>query len=311
MLDINWIRDVQALSEMAKPEIRIHATDMIIPVSAINKKASLENRARKDPLDLAHVASIRKAFDKSMPVPMIVVRKISETEYWIAGGNHRFSGLPTGVMSIKAHVIVCTDIEFEIVSFVLNKLNGLPPIKGESLEKAVDACQRLGMGQKQAAEIFDVNVQSIQDLIKHRSVMAKLQLMPPKVREAMTPSHVKVIGELSKNDNVLRAASVAIANSKATVLEVANLCREARGKSTEGDQVAVFTNYARLNKTEEEKPIPRKIRNSFTKSCQTIKSFKDKKSWQSLEFNADQVQEAKHLAREVIDILSYLCLADG
>ena len=104
---------------------------------------------------------------------------------------------------------------------------------------------------------------------------------------------------------------MAVANSKMTVKEIADLCREARTQKTEESQVAVFAKYARLNEDAVDKPVPRKIRNSFTKACQNIKALKDKKTWQSLEFNADQVEGAKVLAMEVIDILVCLCQADG
>jgi hypothetical protein len=312
VISINWVNDDVGVAVLGD-ELEIHCSNMFIPVKSINKKLSAQNRARKNPLDLERVDAIRCAFDKQLPMPKIMVRKVSESEYVIIGGNHRFNGLPPGVLSIPVHVYECTDAEFEIAVVLANTYVGDGVTKAYRIEKAVDAYQRLGMSQKRAAKAFSVTQQAVQDAVKHKTVMAKLHSLPQRVQQAMTFSHVKAIGDLSKNDNVLRAASIAVANSKATVKETTELAQEARAHTTEEAQVAVFTKYTRLNGVESDvsKPIPRRIRNSFTKACQSIKALKENKTWQSLEFSADQIKEAKALAMEVIDILSCLCLVDG
>lgn len=310
VISINWVNDDAGVAVLAS-ELNIHASNMVIPVKAINKKLSAQNRARKDPLNLERVEAIACSFEKQIPMPKIFVRKLSKEEYVIISGNHRFNALPSGVMSIPVHVIECTDAELEIALVLCNSCVGEGLTKSYRIERAVDAYQRLGMGQKQAAKAYDVTVQAIQEAVKHKAVLAKLHSMPQRMQAAMTYSHIKAIGELAKNDNVLRAACVAVANSKTTVKEITELAKEARAQVTEGAQVEVFTKYTRLNGTEVDKPVPRKIKNSFTKACQSIKALKDNKTWQSLEFSADQVSEAKSLAMEVIVILNCLCQVDG
>lgn len=309
VISINWINDEAGVTVLG--ELNIHASNMSIPVKSINKKLSAQNRARKEALDFERVEAIKRAFEKQIPMPKIFVRKLSKEEYVIVGGNHRFNGIPDGVTSIPVHVIECTDAEFEICAVVLNGYVGEGLTKNYRIERAVDAYERLGMMQKLAARAYGVSVQDIQEAVKHKAVLAKLHSMPQRMQAAMTYSHIKAIGELSKNENVLRAACVAVANSKATVKEITELAKEARSQTTEGAQVEVFAKYSRLNGTEVSKPVPRKIRNSFTKACQSIKALKDNKTWQSLEFSADQVTEAKSLAMEVIVILNCLCQVDG
>lgn len=307
---IDWINDEVGLTELAN-ELKIHASSVVIPVNKINRQLSAENRARKEPLDQEKVEAISFAYKKNLPMPKIFVRKVLD-EYVIAGGNHRFNGLPNGTLSIPVHCFECTDAEFEIAVVLLNGYVGDGLKKSYRIERAADAFQRLGMGQKQAAKAFGVSVHDIQEEVKHRAVLARLHAMPQRMQIAMTPSHVRAIGDLAKNDNVLKAACIAVANSRTTVKEITELAKEARALSTEDDQVSVFAKFTRLNGSEaNNKPVPRKLRNSFLKSCQGIKALKENKTWQSLEFSSDQIAEAKTLAMEVINILSYLCRANG
>jgi hypothetical protein len=214
-------------------------------------------------------------------------------------------------MSIAVHMFECTDAEFEVAVVLLNGYVGRGLTKSYRIERAVDACVRLSLGQKQSAKLFGVKIEEIKDAIKYNNVMARLHSLPKKAQESMTFSHVKALGELAKNDNVLRAACTAVADTKMNTRDLFELTKQAREETTESGQAGVFNKFAKLNEVDGSRPVQRKIRNNFTKACQSIKAFKENKTWQSLEFNADQVPEAKALAVEVISILSSLCQADG
>jgi ParB-like chromosome segregation protein Spo0J len=309
VVDIHWVDDIAGVSELA--EIGLHPFGMVIPVASINIKASSENRARKIPLDKDRLPGIRSSFERSIPMPKIFVRKMEAGDFVIVGGNHRFHSLPSGVKSIPVHVLECTDSEFTLACIVLNNSVGDGNTKEDRVNAAVDACERLGVNQKHAARIFGTTQSAIQESIRYRNYKAKLAALPLKTQAAMTYSHIRSLGDLAKNDNVLRAACVAASSTKATVVALAELAREARELPTEAAQVQVFEKHAKLNEVEPERAVPKKLRSSFLKSCTALKNLKDIKTWQGLEFDADQISEAKKTTREVIDYLSCLCQENG
>jgi len=307
---IFWVRDEVVLAVFNKAGLP-PVTDEVINVSEVNRKLSAENRARKVALDPERVENVNRSYEKSIPVPMIIVRRTPSDGYVIISGNHRFNGLPDWVELIHVHVMECTDKEFQLACPLANGPGGSGISKEDRIEAAVRAYKHLGLSLAAAAETFDTTKSAIQDAIRHKEVAAKMHSFPPRVRSSMTHSHLKILGDLSKNENVFRAACFATAHTKATTSELAELARLARIQPTEADQMGVFQRFMEAQRDEKNRVIPKKIKKSFLTACSTIKAFKENKTWQSLEFSRDQIEDAKELAKEVRNILDCLCRANG
>lgn len=304
----NWIDDQAGLAALKALGIRVY--DAVIPVISINKKASAENRARKEPLDESRVEGIVSARQRNIPIPKIVVRKSPKLGNVIAGGNHRFAGL-NGEVNIPVHMIECTDAEFEIACKVLNTVVGVGMTKEERVEAAMDAYQRLGVDKQNACKIYGVAESSLQDAIRKRELALRLRDLPSHVRSNMTPSHFRALGELGKNDNVFRAASILVGQTKLPVAQLNELAKEAREQKTEAGQVLVFEKHLQHVEKEKSAVVPRKIKKAFLMAVSSVCKFKENKTWESLEITKQEVAEIKAQARTAISILSGLCREDG
>ena len=306
-MSINWIKDEPGIAVLADAGIHVH--DVVVSVDSINRKASAENRARKNPLDDSRIEGIKNAYVRGIPIPKIVVRKDARNGNVIAGGNHRFASL-NGEKSIPVHMIECTDAEFETACKLLNTVVGDGMAKDDRIANAVDAHLRLQVEKKVACKLYGVSESTLNDAIKTREIQARLAAFPSRVRDSVTISHVKQLGELAKNDNVLRAAIQAVSVSKITAKDVADLAKEARSQSTESEQVAVFDRFTKLAEVDSTKAIPRRHRKAFLSACTQIKNAKGK-SWESLEFTKEEIAETKEIIKEAIATLGFLLRADG
>jgi hypothetical protein len=307
-MEINWIDDEAGIAVLQ--DVGIDVSDVTIAVDAINRKASAENRARKNPLDESRLDGIRSAYQRRIPVPKIVVRKDPRHGCVIAGGNHRFGAL-NGEVVIPVHQIQCTDAEFEMACKLLNTVVGDGMSREDRIANALNDHERLGVDRKTACKVYGIKESALADAIKHREVIARIASLPTKTRDAVTLSHAKALGDLAKNQNVMRAAANAIASTKMSVKDFSNVAREAREANTEAEQVVVFERCSKLYRQDAERVVPRRIKQTFLSACGKFKNLKDKKTWESLEFSQAEIPEAKIVAMEVINILNSLCKASG
>ncbi len=306
-MNVNWISDDAAIAVLN--EIGIDVFDAEINVSSIDKKASKENRARDVPLDDERIEGFQSSMIRGVPIPKIVVRQTPRGMV-IAGGNHRFASI-NGTKTLPAHVIECTDEEFEVACTLLNTVVGVGVSKPERIKKAVDWVTRIGMSHDAAAKRLGISVCSVRDACKMHEISKRFPAMPSKAKDRVTMSHIKALGDLAKNDNVLRAAYASICESNATSRDVADLTKTARQQTTEAGQVAVFENHAREARKDSARVVPRKTKKAFTQACTTILNMKDKQTWQSLQFEKDEIESSKKTLLHVMNILRCLLKADG
>ena len=310
-MSINWVRDEAGIAVLA--DIGIHVTDVVISVDSINWKASAENRARKNPLDESRLEGIASAYDRGIPIPMIMIRKDPRRGNTIASGMHRGTALPGNVRDIRVHIFECSDAEFEIACKLANTVVGEGISKEDRINAAIDASVRFGVHRKEACKRFGVTESCVAEAIKTKEIQAKVAAFPAKIRESITPTHVRNLGELAKNDNVLRSAIQAISTSKIPAKEVLDLAREARLQSTESGQISVFEKFTKLAESDADKVVPRRIRKAFLSACTQLKNMKQKgqTTWQSLEFTTTEIAESKAMLIDVIDMLNCLCKENG
>lgn len=308
-MSVNWIRDEAGIAVLA--DLGIHVSDVVISVDSINWKASAENRARKNPLDESRVEAIASAYDRGIPMPMIFIRKDTRRGSVIAGGNHRGNAVRGKAKDIRAHLFECTDSEFEIACKLLNTVVGEGMSKEERINAAIDAQERSGINRKSACKLYGITENQLSDTIKNRDIQAKLAAMPARSRGCCTQTHVRNLGDLAKNDNVLLAAVRAVAASKISARDVVELAKEARAQSTEAGQIAVFERFAKLAEADEEKVVPRRRRKAFLSACTQLLNMKEMMTWGELEFTAAEIKEGKAIVSSVVSILNSLCKANG
>lgn len=306
-MNVNWVNDDAAVSVLS--DIGIEVVDREISVSEINKKASRENRARRECLDSSRIEGIYHSMQKGVPIPKIVVRK-TNTGLVIAGGNHRFASI-NGSQTIHAHVIECTDDEFELACGLLNTVVGAGLTREERIEKAVHAVTALKMTYHAAASQFGVSETSVRDAVRMSDFYRSFDQLSSRARSKVTLTHVKALGDLQKNINVSRAAVNAICNASLTAKDVSELAKVARLKPTESEQVQVFINAIEQSQKEKKKVVPRKVKRHFSALCTQIQNLKGKQTWASLQFQPSEIEEQKKVIADVINILSCLLRADG
>lgn len=303
----HWIDDEPSVVVLR--DMGIEPVNDTIAVHSIDRKASAENRARKVPLDGDRVECIKHAIAKGVPLPKIVVRK-TRGAYVIAGGNHRFASL-NGDKAIPVHIIECTDAEFEVACRVLNTTVGVGISKDERIEAATDAVERLGMTHAQAAILYGISKTTIGHYVASQRAKRRLREIAPSIANKLTQTHLKHLGDLAKNDNVLRAAAELVARTKLSNSELAEVARVARKGSTEAEQVIAFESELRLRETQKKNVVKRPVRKALLDALTRLHSIDGRTTWESVEVNSGEVPEFKKKVKTVVAILTCLLRADG
>ncbi len=310
-----WVSDDAAKVVLAN--LGIICSDVVIDVNEIDLKASRENRARDIPLDESRIDGIKNAAGKGVPMPKIAVRKVTTQNlilkgkpYVIGGGNHRYDALGQYEKKLPVHVFECTDAEFEIACRVLNTVVGNGMSKDERVRAAMDSHERLGLSQESVCAIYGVTLPSLKYAISVANMDRRLQALDPKLKSAMTPSHIRKLGDLAKNDNVLRVAATLTKEKGLTTKELDELCMIARNQNTEAQQIAVFEReMARQDASKI--LVPKKIRAKFVSALNSIEQLKDKKTWESLEISKKEIETFRSQICNVRNILNFLLEENG
>ena len=305
---VNWVDDEAAYVVLNDMGILSGRCD--IKVAEINRKLSGENRARKVPLDESRVEGIKAAIGKGVPIPKITVRRTGSNEYVIVGGNHRFASI-NGEVLLPVHVIECSDSEFEVAVRVLNTVVGIGITKDERIESAVDAVQRLGMSQTAAASAYGISISSVSRAVMEKTIERRVYAVAPKLAKKVKKTHLKLIGELVNNDNILRAACAMVAETGVSTKEFAEVVNLAKSKSTEAAQVAVFESEFKMRSGQDEKTVPRRARSRFLSALTSIRGFSGNTTWSSLEIEPSEIVLLKTQVAEALRILNCLSKASG
>jgi hypothetical protein len=307
-MTINWIDD-QAAMAIADSMGVAHSTQ-IIAVADIDIKLSAQNRARDIPLDESRRDAICHAFQSGIPMPKIFVRAIG-AKLVIAGGNHRFSGLPAGTRSIPVHVTTCTDAEFEVLCRALNTVVGIGMTQQERLRSAADAVDRMKMTQKDAAAVYGIKVSSLEKHLKQSRCERRLASLLPGAKNKMTQTHFARLAELANNDNILKAAAEFVDKAKATADNVGELVAVARTRGTEAEQVQVFCEAAKPFTRGKSVNVPKRVRQTLIKVLTQIESLEGKTTWQQLELDPVEVATVTARIAKATNILDCLCKENG
>jgi hypothetical protein len=243
-------------------------------------------------------------------MPMIFVRIIGQSIV-IAGGNHRFNGLPPGVETITVHAMECTNAEFELLCRVLNTTVGIGMSQKEKVRAAVDAVRRLDLSQKHVCEIYGLTKGVLAGAISRAGVEERIVHLVPAAKGKVLQTHCIRLGELAHNDNVLKAAATFVAKTKCNTDEFSDLATGAKGKTTEAVQVEVFTAAAERYTKGKIVSIPRHNKRKFLTALSHIESVLDKKSWLALEIEPNETLAIKTRIVKARNYLDCLLKANG
>jgi len=307
-MTINWIDD-QAAMAIADGLGLVHSTQ-IVAVADIDRKLSAQNRAREIPLDESRREAIAHAYSIGIPMPKIFLRATG-SKLVIAGGNHRFSGLPSDTKSLPVHVVKCTDAEFETLCRALNTVVGVGMTQRERINASVHAVINLGMSRKVASKIYGASETGIQQAVRKAKADVRIASLVPNTKNRFTQTHLVKIGDLAHNDNVLRAAVAFVDKTKADTATIADLAAIAKQKTTEAEQVAVFTEAAMVASKSKNAVVPKRVRQSLLKSLSLIESLEGKKTWESLELDPIEIQSVLQRIQKAAGILNCLCKVNG
>jgi len=307
---MKWIDDDAA--KVVLLDMGLETSDEVIAAMEIDKVKSAQNRARATPLDDTRIEGISAAAEKGVPIPKIVVRKEAKGAYVIAGGNHRFAACATDRDIIPVHVIQCTDAEFETACRVLNTVVGVGMTKDERLAAALDDIQRLGITQAMAAGLYGVSRSQIAKAAVDQDTRRRVAaILPAHVVKQVPKTHLRHLGDLSRNDHILKAACMLISNAKLTVRQLLELTKEAKAKHTEADQLAVFEDAVTMHCSERPRVIPRRKKSEFASTLKRIKNLEGVQSWSALEIEASEMDVWIKQLDEAISILQRLSKVSG
>lgn len=307
-MNIIWVDDVAA--EVVLNEIGIDCVSVEIQTRLIDRKASRENRARENPLDESRIEGIRSSAEKGVPIPKLVIRKLGE-KFIIAGGNHRFAALGD-VEKLPAHLIECTDAEFEIACRLLNTVVGVGMGKEERIKNAIDAIDRLGLSRSQASKIYGVSKSTLSNCYRLNHIKRRIvATQPASARNKIKQSHINILGDLCNNDNVLGAALELIYDKNTSFEDLVSAASVAKTKTTEAEQVRVFKDVVQLSAENERKVVRRNKRSQFLKILTQVRQLGGIKKWSELEVEKKEIETMKSILIDAINSLKNLSKVNG
>jgi len=309
---VNWIDDMPGLSVI--DSLGLSCTTVTVDIKAIDKKESAQNRARDTPLDRDRAHGIARAINQNIPIPRLVFRKRksgAKISYVVAGGNHRLHAINDVIGkddAVEAHVVDCSNEEFELLCRLLNTVVGEGASKTVRISQATDAVDRLGFAIQKAADMYHISRNDLKKAIQSRDIRTKFELTGKKV----SPSQINSIGmKCIDNDNVLRSMLPVIAKHSLTQAQVRDMSKKCEEQKTEQDMIlAVMAFDEEMEKTKE-RPTPRPRRVNFLRligglEAAIVGASSAKTLLDYLQFSDEESEEVRQRCKKIATTLSCL-----
>ena len=238
---VKWKLDADAVAELEA--MGVAWSERTILSSAINTTGSRENGARADAIIADNVADYEEAMRAGDVFPCIVVCRIgTDTEYTIAGGNHRHEAA-TRIGETLFPVICCNVelLEFTHIAARLNRRNGQRESRKHRLIVAARSVLQNGMTRKDAAALHGLSESAVQTEIQCREVAKSLSALN---RDAgkLNQTTLVTLNRL-KTDTELLPLAFDIACSGVTGEALATLVRKAKSLGTAQERVELLGGY--------------------------------------------------------------------
>ena len=139
----------------------------------------------------------------------------------------------------------------------------------------------------------------------------KLAVLAPHAVGKMTQTHCVKLGDLANNDNVLKAAAEFVLKASPSSAQFMELAGEAKSKSTEADQVAVFRTAMEPYEKGKSITIPRNVKKKFLVALASFEHLMERRSWQALEIQQNETDAIKLRLKDLQSYLNFLCKENG
>lgn len=309
---VNWIDDIPGMSVI--DSLGLACTTMTVEIRAIDKKESAQNRARDTPLDRERAHGIARAIGQNIPIPRLVFRKRkigAKVSYVVAGGNHRLHAINDVICKddvVEAHVVDCSNEEFELLCRLLNTVVGEGASKSVRIIQATDAVDRLGFPISKAADMYHISRNDLKKSIQSRDIRTKFELTGKKV----SPSQINSIGmRCIDNDNVMKAMLPVIAKHSLTQAQIRDMSKRCEEQKTEQDMILAVLSYDEEIEKTKERPTPRPRRANFLRllggiETSMIGASSSKTLLEYLQFSDEESEEVRQRCKKLANILSCL-----
>ncbi len=214
-----------------------------VAISDIDDKESTANHARLIGTDQNVVDEYAVAMSRGDVFPRIVCRKHG-SKYITFGGNHTYLGAKkAGHTHVAAYIVSTSSREDDdLVPRVLNRGHGLRQDKSEALANAMYAIQKYEKTPKQAAEMFGLPSDAVNEELRRRKVKELLE--KSRVQTSSIPNTALLKLNPINLDSVKIAAGRLIASSKMKGQDVDVFLDALKKESrTEATQMAVIAEY--------------------------------------------------------------------
>lgn len=309
---VNWIDDVPGMSVI--DSLGLACTTDSIDIKAIDKKESAQNRARDTPLDRERSYGIARAIGQNVPIPRLVFRKRkngTKVSYVVAGGNHRLHAITDVIRNddiVEAHIVDCSNEEFELLCRLLNTVVGEGASKSVRISQATDAVDRLGFAIHKAADMYHISRNDLKKAIQSRDIRTKFELTGKKV----SPSQINSIGmKCIDNDNVLKAMLPVIAKHSLTQAQVRDMSKRCEEHKTEQDMILAVVAFDKEMEKNKDRPTPRPRRVNFLRLVSGIEAAMEgalsaKTLLEHLQFSDEESEEVRQRCKKIANTLSCL-----
>jgi ParB-like chromosome segregation protein Spo0J len=133
-----------------------------LPLSAIDRAASLANQARLEPLDESVVDRYAADYERGDLFPPVLVwrRSASSGLLVLIGGNHRITGAERA--KLRAHPAYLLDVADDAqalrLAYADNRRHGLPPSDDERVAQGMHLIAAAGLSQVEAAAVVGLSL---------------------------------------------------------------------------------------------------------------------------------------------------------
>lgn len=195
-----------------------------VPLTRVDREASLKNQARFQSLNQDHVLEIAMAIEQKQVMPALVGYYNTERRIVLIDGNHRMEAF--NLMGIGKSDLYIVDTVYswliERLTRAMNTGEGNPPTRDERLSHAVHLVRAVDMPADAAAKTMGLPPSRVRDVLAADEVRERLSRLS--FSDRLYPSTLTELYRV-KLDSVLLEAATLVHEAQLTSEEAAELAR--------------------------------------------------------------------------------------
>lgn len=211
-----------------------------VPISQIDRKASLQNQARLKTLDPDRVKDYAELMQQGIVFPAVIAWRNVKGYYELITGNHRVeAAIAAKKESVALYHVTTADNDLymrDIMTRSANILEGQNLTKDERMFQAVFIVQNHGHSITEVAKRFGLGREQLQNEITHLRFDARAERLGTPMKEHST---VKGVVNQIQNDDVFRSVVQTIKSAGLTDTQSRDLAQNVIKEGNLEDQMAV------------------------------------------------------------------------